>query len=219
MELLTPATDRRTALLGLSGLAALWAVPTLASAQAAAAPALGWTPAALTPVQARTLDAAAEVVMPATDTPGAREAGVAAAIDRWMGNYLPPGQVQDIRAGLDRMEADARAQYGAGFAALPSDKQTAMITRYDAESRAPQGSSTSAQPIGRGDTETGLSNRPAGAPPATPARAFFPLIRELVTVAYFTSKPGATKAVRYDPVPGAYRGCVPLKQIGRAWAT
>ena len=23
----------------------------------------------------------------------------------------------------------------------------------------------------------------------------------------------------YDPVPGAYRGCVPLAEIGRAWAT
>jgi hypothetical protein len=204
--------NRRAALAGLSGLATLWAVPTIASAQAGKA-VLTWTPTSLTPLQARTLEAAADIVMPATDTPGAREAGVAASVDRWMGNYLPQGQVQDIRAGLDRMDADAQAQSGAAFAALPLDRQTAMITRYDAESRAP----ASAQPIGRGDTETGLSNRPAAAP-ATPARAFFPLIRELVTVAYFTSQPGATKAVRYDPVPGAYHGCVPLAQIGRAWA-
>jgi hypothetical protein len=204
--------NRRATLAGLSGLAALWAVPTVASAQAAKAVAT-WTPTSLTPAQARTLEAAADIVMPATDTPGAREAGVAAAIDRWMGNYLPQGQVSDIRAGLDRMDADARAQFDAAFAALPPDRQLAMITRYDAESRAP----AQVQPIGRGDTETGLSNRPAG-PPATPARAFFPLIRELVTVAYFTSQPGATKAVRYDPVPGAFHGCVPLSQIGRAWA-
>jgi hypothetical protein len=214
MTLWTPQPNRRAALAGLSGLAALWAVPTIASAQAAkATTALTWTPTSLTPTQARTLEAAADVVMPATDTPGARDAGVAASIDRWMGDYLPQGQVQDIRAGLDRLEADARAQSGAAFAALPLDRQTAMIARYDAESRAP----ASSQPIGRGDTETGLSNRPT-APPATPARAFFPLIRELVTVAYFTSQPGATKAVRYDPVPGAYHGCVPLSQIGRAWA-
>jgi hypothetical protein len=204
--------NRRAALAGLSGLAALWSVPTIASAQATKT-VLTWTPTSLTPAQARTLEAAADVVVPATDTPGAREAGVAAAIDRWMGNYLPQGQVRDIRAGLERMDADARAQQGAAFADLPLDRQTAMIARYDGEARAPP----SAQPIGRGDTETGLSNRPSGAA-ATPARAFFPLIRELVTVAYFTSKPGATKAVRYDAVPGAFHGCVPLSQIGRAWA-
>ena len=48
---------------------------------------------------------------------------------------------------------------------------------------------------------------------------FFATLKELATVGYFTSEPGATKAVRYDPVPGDYRGCVPLSEIGRAWAT
>lgn len=47
----------------------------------------------------------------------------------------------------------------------------------------------------------------------------FTRLKELVTAAYFTSEAGATQALRYDPVPGAYRGCVPLTEIGRAWAT
>ena len=47
---------------------------------------------------------------------------------------------------------------------------------------------------------------------------YFPMLRELTTVGYFTSEAGATKALRYDPVPGDFRGCVPLKEIGRAWA-
>jgi gluconate 2-dehydrogenase gamma chain len=41
----------------------------------------------------------------------------------------------------------------------------------------------------------------------------------MVTVGYFTSEPGATVALKYEPVPGAYHGCVPLAEIGRAWAT
>jgi hypothetical protein len=44
-------------------------------------------------------------------------------------------------------------------------------------------------------------------------------LREMATAGYFTSEIGATKALRYDPVPGAFHGCVPLAQIGRAWAT
>ena len=48
-------------------------------------------------------------------------------------------------------------------------------------------------------------------------RPFFLTLRELVTIGYFTSKPGATVALRYDPIPGAYHGCVPLKEIGRGW--
>lgn len=44
-------------------------------------------------------------------------------------------------------------------------------------------------------------------------------LKDLTVTGYFTSEPGATVALRYDPVPGAYRGCVPLSEIGRAWAT
>ncbi|HQR89631.1 MAG TPA: gluconate 2-dehydrogenase subunit 3 family protein, partial [Caulobacter sp.] len=54
----------------------------------------------------------------------------------------------------------------------------------------------------------------------TPSQShFFPALEDMVTVGYFTSEPGATVALQYDPVPGAYRGCVPLAEIGRAWAT
>jgi glucoside 3-dehydrogenase (cytochrome c) hitch-hiker subunit len=208
-------TDRRAALAGLGGLAALWAIPTVAAGQGAAA-VLTWTPKALTPAQARTLDAVAELIVPATDTPGARAAGVPPFVDRAVDTYCTPADAAAIRAGLDRIEADARAAHGGAFADLAPDQQASLVAGYDAEGRGPR---TPAGAVGRGETETGLSNQPraAVAPPKGPA--FFPILKDLVTVGYFTSELGATKAVRYDPVPGAYHGCVPLKQIGRAWAT
>lgn len=177
---------------------------------------LTWTPRALSPGQARVLEVVADLIVPATDTPGAREAGVPQFVDRAVGDYCSPADAQAIRSGLDRIEADARAAHGAAFAALKSDQQTALLRRYDVESKAPR---TPVAAVGRGETETGLSNQPdpAVAPPKGPR--FFPVLRELVTVGYFTSELGATQAVRYDAVPGAYRGCVPLSEIGRAWAT
>jgi hypothetical protein len=38
---------------------------------------------------------------------------------------------------------------------------------------------------------------------------------------YFTSEVGATKVLQYEAVPGAYKGCIPLKEAGqgRTWAT
>ena len=153
----------------------------------AAAPPLGWRPTALNPEQARTLDAAAELIMPATDTPGARAAGVPQFIDRTIGTWCSPTQAKLLRSGLDQLDVDARAANGAAFADLTAAQQIALLTRYD----------------------TG----------GDPQRPFFGLLKELTTIGYFTSKPGATLALRYDPVPGDYRGCVPLKEIGRAWAT
>ena len=44
-------------------------------------------------------------------------------------------------------------------------------------------------------------------------------IKSTIVEAYYSSEPGATEELRYDPVPGPYRGCVPFDEIGRTWST
>jgi len=177
--------NRRDALFGLS-----LSFVAGSAGYAWAQPALGWTPTALTPAQAAVLDAVAELVYPKTDTPGAREAGVAQMVDKAIKGWLEPAQAGFVKSGLDKIDADARAAHGAGFVALTAAQQSALLTRYDQEA-------TAARP----------KPHPFGA------------LKDLITIGYFTSKPGATVTLRYDPVPGEFRGCVPMKEIGRAWAT
>lgn len=179
--------SRRGALLGLTAgaLAAGWAVPVVA---AAATPTLTWTPKALTADQALALTAAADRIIPPTDTPGAAAAGVPQFIDRTLAIWSTPVDVQKVTAGLNRIDSDARVAHGKAFAALEPAQQDALLTVYADEAKT-----------------QGWAH-------------FFPVLRELVTWGYFTSEAGATKAVRYDPVPGPFRGCVPLKEIGRGWA-
>ncbi|MDP3852482.1 gluconate 2-dehydrogenase subunit 3 family protein [Phenylobacterium sp.] len=205
---------RREAALTFGALWTALVIPAEVVAQIATT--LTWTPKALSPGQARVLEVVAELIVPATDTPGAREAGVPQFVDRAVSDFCSPADAQTIRTGLDRIDADARAAHGAAFAALQPDQQTALLRRYDAEGKAPR---TPVAAVGRGETETGLSNQPSPAVEAPKGPPFFPMLRDLVTVGYFTSELGATQAVRYDAVPGAYKGCVPLSEIGRAWAT
>jgi gluconate 2-dehydrogenase gamma chain len=61
------------------------------------------------------LDVVAELIIPATDTPGAREAGVPQFIDRALANYYDKAQVEQLVGGLNRMDADARAAHGDVF--------------------------------------------------------------------------------------------------------
>jgi gluconate 2-dehydrogenase gamma chain len=164
---------------------ALWTALVLpAGALAQTSPTLTWTPRALTADQARTLDVLAEAIIPATDTPGAREAGVPQFVDRALADYYDPADAARLKAGLDQIDSDARTAHGAAFASLTGGQQLALLTRYDTE-----------------------------------GVAAFRALKELVTIGYFTSEKGATIALRYDPVPGDYRGCVPFKEIGRGWAT
>jgi len=188
--------NRRDTLRGLALAAGVgatgWAERALAAA--APAPSLTWTPTVLTPDQARLVDVVAELIIPATDTPGAREAGVPQFIDRAFALYYDKGQVEKFLNGLARMDDDARTAHGAAFTALSPQQQVALLLGYERE---------------------GVDARAK-----TPGQPhFFPELEDLVTVGYFTSELGATVALQYDPVPGAYHGCVPLSEIGRAWAT
>jgi hypothetical protein len=47
---------------------------------------------------------------------------------------------------------------------------------------------------------------------------FVRTVKELTLIGYYTSEAGATRELRHVPVPGRFEGCVPLTQIGRAWA-
>ena len=91
--------NRRDAALTFGALWTTLVIPAGAMAQATA-PTLAWTPKALTPAQARVLDTVAELIVPKTDTPGAREAGVPAFVDRAVGTYCRPADAQAIRACL-----------------------------------------------------------------------------------------------------------------------
>ena len=187
--------SRRDAIRGLTltiGVATTgWAERAVAAA--VPAPALTWTPTALTPAQARLVDVVAELIIPATDTPGAREAGVPQFIDRALDGYFDKAQAERLLGGLARMDADARAAHGDIFVALTPQQQVELLTGYEREASSPGQTAVDAH--------------------------FFPALEDIVTVGYFTSEPGATVALRYDPIPGAYHGCVPLSDIGRGWAT
>lgn len=43
-------------------------------------------------------------------------------------------------------------------------------------------------------------------------------LKSLVLFAYYTSQEGMTEALRYDPVPGGYKGNIPLDENENAWA-
>ena len=43
-------------------------------------------------------------------------------------------------------------------------------------------------------------------------------MKQLTLWGYFTSKEGMTKALRYNPVPGRYEGCIDYKKGEKSFA-
>jgi hypothetical protein len=196
------AIDRREALrraaLVLGGvLSAPTLAGVLAGCEARRTPDAAWTLRALTPEQEELVATVAEHIIPETDTPGARAAGVHQFIDTMLAEYYPAGERERFLAGLADVDARARRTCGSPFLHCAVKDQRAVLDQLDREAFGSPG----ARPI------AGRREAP-----------FFRIMKELAIVGYYTSEVGATRELRHTPVPGRFEGCVPLARTGRAWA-
>ena len=133
------------------------------------------------------LEQVADTLIPATDTPGALEAGVPAFVRDMLTDWASAATRADVIAVLDAIERVAWGQFGAAFLELPAERRLAVLRRFDEDA------------ISRED----------------PAYSRF---KYLVLVGYYQSEIGATQELRYELVPGAWRSCLPLTEVGRASA-
>jgi Gluconate 2-dehydrogenase subunit 3 len=131
---------RRLALGGLGSVALpAWAEALVAIAdthphghRAAVAPAGGWKPTLLDVHQDATVSAISELIIPATDTPGAQAALVNRFIDGVLAAAAEPEQREFLR-GLGFLDDRSRQLFGCDFVSARPDQQTALLTILSAD--------------------------------------------------------------------------------------
>ena len=90
----------------------------------------------LRPHKAPRLAAAADRILPRTDTPGAADVGVPAFIDRLYGEFMTPAEQQLLTGGLQAIEAAAKSAHGSGFSTLSAAQQDAVLREVATEQQA-----------------------------------------------------------------------------------
>ena len=78
------------------------------------------------PAEFQAMEALSERIIPRSDTPGAKDAGVALLIDKAI--VARPALVLSYRAGLADLNALASESYGNEFAALTEEQQIRLLT-------------------------------------------------------------------------------------------
>lgn len=129
------STSRRSFVATAAGVGAAWLISdwsAVGEALAHATDAAQQTPPPtfriLTAAEATELGAMAERIMPTTDTPGAKEAGVIHFMDRALGGFEKQ-VLPDLRKGLADLGARAaRRKAGAKFSSLAAADQDAILT-------------------------------------------------------------------------------------------
>ncbi|MGH7531463.1 MAG: gluconate 2-dehydrogenase subunit 3 family protein [Gemmatimonadales bacterium] len=96
----------------------------------------GSAPRALTRHLQGTVAVAAERILPATETPGATDAGVSAFIDKIVADWYTPAERARFLAGLAELDARSRARCGRDFMDCTAADQIAVLTALDEEAAA-----------------------------------------------------------------------------------
>ena len=154
--------------------------------------------------QAAAVSEISEIIIPKTNTPGAIDAGVPGFIDSLIGEVYTKDERDTFLKGLNDFNSDARSNYGDDFFRCSLEQRIELFKRHHDKAIA-----TSA-----GGGPTGWWN--AGSAVEKP---WILIMKELTLLGFFTSEVGATQVLQYNQVPGPYQGCVPLTQVGKAWAT
>lgn len=144
---------------------------------------------ALSPAASRTVAAAAERILPASDTPGATDAGVTEFIDRLLVDWFDSDERAGFLAGIPELDRSSRARSGRDFADSTEADQVAVLMALDGEL-------TALRRAGRG----GDANR-----------HWFGMLKYLTVWGYFTSEPAARITLGTFPLPGRFDGCAPYR--------
>lgn len=138
------------------------------------------------------LDDIAETILPKTDTPGAREAAVGKFMAFYSSECYNDQEQKIFTEGIKSLDETASSKFGSGFMKLEPARRKELLETVDAEAK-----------------QVELANAARNEAERKPH--YFTLMKQMVLLGFFTSKPGVTQVLRYNPVPGKYVGCIDYK--------
>ncbi|HEK21636.1 MULTISPECIES: gluconate 2-dehydrogenase subunit 3 family protein [unclassified Mucilaginibacter] len=136
-----------------------------------------------------------ETILPATSTPGAKAANVGGFMAIMVRDCYTDADQKVFKKGLAQLDEACDKKFNKKFMDADAKQRTELLTQLDKEAK-----------------DYAKTKKPED------PNHYFSMIKQLTLLGYFTSEVGATKALRYVPVPGKYIGDYPYKKGDKAWA-
>ncbi|TYK64840.1 gluconate 2-dehydrogenase subunit 3 family protein [Colwellia echini] len=131
------------------------------------------------------------IVIPKTDTLGAAELDGHGFIDNQLFHCHTKAEQERAVAVLTMIDNTSQQQLSNSFLMLTPEQQFQLLTELDL-----------------GEKNFNQAQR-----------ADFKVLKQYICFSYYTSIVGATQELRYDPVPGGFKGSIPYKETDSSWAT
>jgi hypothetical protein len=161
-------------------------------------PGAGYSLRTFTPHQNETVLAMVDLIIPVTDTPGAKAARVNEFMDVILTEWATGDERIRFLEGLKGVDARSNTLFGKTFVQATPVQQTALLQALD-------DSIDWRQPLPV-DPADAMVDRPLN----QLRGEFFRSFKLLTIHGYYTSEIGQTQELKQEIVPGAYHGCAPL---------
>ena len=185
-----------------------------ASAQVAASAGLR----TLSPHQNATVTTLAELIIPETDTPGAKGARVNEFIDLLLTDWFEPAETRQFLTGLAEIDQRSQKMFGTDFVGGKPEQQTQLLKELDANAiEFTKKQKAEQRNVQRSSQMTALPDvqKPEQPEAAHPPVNFFYQFKKLTLTGYYTSEIGFEKELGKSIIPPGHSGCAPLSEVTR----
>jgi len=139
-----------------------------------------------------------DLILPGTDTPGAKAARVNEFMDVILTDWATEEEHKRFLNGLDEVDTRSKALFNKDFVEASASQQTTLLEALD-----------DAVDWQHGPVEE-KTDTPAGIPFIQLKGEFFRSFKLMTIHGYYTSEIGMTQELKLEIIPGAFHGCVPL---------
>ncbi len=141
------------------------------------------------------LDEVGETILPKTTSPGAKDAAIGTFMTVMVNDCYDKKDQQIFHDGIKKLDDASKKTNNTSFLKASPEQRTSLLTTLDKEAKDYQKDKKKEDP-----------------------NHYFTMMKQLTLFGFFTSKPGATQALRHIAVPGKYDGNFAYKKGDKAWA-
>lgn len=152
----------------------------------------GWSPRTLSKEQIKLVAEFADTLIPATDTPGAKDVMVHRYIDSWLTGYLTEENREKALESLSTLRAYLNEAGSKKFANLSDEEQLDILSTLNKEA--------------------------ISASQKNPVHQAYLSLKGQVINTYFTTEQIGKEVLAYLPVPGPYQSCIPYEEVGKVYS-
>ena len=160
------------------------------------------------------LDEIGETILPATSTPGAKEAKVSEVMKTVVTDCYTPESQRAFMEGMVQIDKESQKKYTKDFMQLNREQKEELLNVLEAEAKTfnekqQKSDEPRREKLKKEDKEFDFVPAP---------RHYYTMMKQLTLLGFFTSEVGMTKALQYLPIPGRYDGAYKMKKGEKAWS-